>query len=149
MAARRVGADPLADEYQAELGGDAHAMEYAASSIEELDEPDGAFDVITSFNALDHVDDVDEAAAAICRLLAPGGTLLLATEVNHEPTTTEPQAFGWEVLERFVPPLRVVERHELEAHAGGLFAAMLARRRYDGSRPGRHAALVARLVAPA
>ena len=57
-------------------------------------------------------------------MLAPGGTLLLATDVDHEPTPMEPQTFGTEVLDRFVPPLEVVARHDLERHEGGLFATM-------------------------
>ena len=149
MAARRVGLDPLADAYRRELGADRHAMEYLATGAEAIPEPDDSFDVVTSFNSLDHVDDVERACAEILRALAPGGTLLLATDVGHEPTPMEPQTFGTEVLDRFVPPLAVAERRDLERHEGGLFATMHQNAPYDVSRPGRPAVLVARLSAAA
>jgi SAM-dependent methyltransferase len=148
MAARRAGLDPLADAYRAELGAGAHGMEYLAAGAEDIPAEDDAFDVVTSFNALDHVDDVGRAAAEILRVLAPGGTLLLATDVNHEPTPMEPQTFGTEVMDHFVPPLAVAERRDLERHEGGLFAGMLQNAPYDMTRPGRPAVLVARLQAP-
>ncbi len=146
MAARRAGLDPLTAAYRRKLGADAHAMEYLAAGVEAIPAADGAFDVVTSFNALDHVDDVPAAAAEMLRVLAPGGTLLLATDVNHDPTPMEPQTFGWEVLDHFVPPLHVAQRRDLERHEGGLFASMLAGVAFDAERPGRHAVLTARLT---
>jgi hypothetical protein len=89
---------------------------------------------------------VSRAAAEIVRVLAPGGTLLLATDVNHEPTPMEPQTFGTEVLDLFVPPLAVAARHDFERHEGGLFAGMLQNQPYDATRPGRPGVLVARLT---
>ncbi len=149
MAARRVGLDPLADAYRRELGAGRHAMEYLAAGAEAIPEPDDSFDVVTTFNSLDHVDDVASACAEILRVLAPGGTLLLATDVNHEPTPMEPQTFGTEVLDRFTGVLDVVARHDLERHEGGLFATMHQNAPYDSARPGRPAVLIARLSAAA
>jgi SAM-dependent methyltransferase len=99
-AVERVGLDPLVPQY-AELGIDRHAMSYVAAGAESIPFADGHFDIVTTFNALDHVDDVDAAIAEITRVAAPGGLLLLLVEVNHAPTTTEPHELGWDLLERF------------------------------------------------
>src|SRR5438067_97425 len=60
-AAQRVGLDPLAEKYR-ELGIDDHGMDYVAVPAERIPFPKGHFDIVTSINSLDHVDDV---AAAI------------------------------------------------------------------------------------
>jgi SAM-dependent methyltransferase len=100
MAAERVGLDPLVDDYRA-LGIDEHAMSYVAAGAEEMPFTNGHFDVVSALNALDHVDDVGAAVAELTRVTRPGGTLLLVVEVGHEPTPTEPQALGWDVLDLF------------------------------------------------
>lgn len=89
MAARRIGVDPLADEYR-KLGASAHAMEYIAANAEAIPLPDGVADYVFSFNSLDHVDDVDRTIAQIKRLVKPGGRFLLLVEINHPPTACEP-----------------------------------------------------------
>jgi 2-polyprenyl-3-methyl-5-hydroxy-6-metoxy-1,4-benzoquinol methylase len=89
MARRRVGLDPLADEYQ-KLGADKHAMEYSNSPSEIIPFDDGTFDIVTCLNALDHVDDFDKTVAEIKRVTRPGGMFLLSVETDHEATATEP-----------------------------------------------------------
>ena len=145
MTARRAGLDPLARTYR-KLGTDRQAMEYLDAPAEAIPAADGAFDVVTSFNALDHTDDPRAAAAEMCRVLAPGGTLLLATDVNHEPTPMEPQTFGWEALDWFVPPLTAAAVHRLRAFDGGLFASMLANEPLPPGSEGMRGVLVARLA---
>jgi 2-polyprenyl-3-methyl-5-hydroxy-6-metoxy-1,4-benzoquinol methylase len=100
QAAERVGLDPLVGAYR-ELGIDAHAMSYVEAGAEDIPFEAEHFDVITCFNALDHVDELQLAISELTRVARQGATLLLITEVNHQPTPTEPQAFGWEVLDRF------------------------------------------------
>lgn len=146
MAARRVGLDPLAGAYRRQLGSGEHAMEYLQAPAERIPEADGAFDVVTSFNSLDHVDDVARASSEILRVLAPGATLLLAVDVNHAPTPMEPHSLAWDVLDRFVPPLAVALRRDLERQKGGLFASMLAGEDYATDRPGHPGVLATRLV---
>jgi SAM-dependent methyltransferase len=107
VASERVGLDPLVPEY-AGLGIARHAMSYVAAGAESIPFPDGRFDIITTFNALDHVDDVDAAIAEITRVAAPDALLLLLVEVNHRPTTTEPHDLRWDILDRF-EGWRVVE----------------------------------------
>jgi SAM-dependent methyltransferase len=101
-AAARVGLDPLADEYRA-LGAATHRMTYVAGSAEQMPFSDQAFDVIATFNSLDHVDSLEDAISEIARVARPDALLLLLTDVGHDPTFTEPQGFGWEILDRFEP----------------------------------------------
>lgn len=112
-AAERVGLDPLADAYAGEFGVDEHPMSYLQGAAEAIPFPDEYFDVVASFNSLDHVDDVHAAAAEMTRVLARSGKLLLITELNHDPRWTEPQDFSFEVLEAFSPPLEVVDERRL------------------------------------
>lgn len=100
MAAERVGADPLASRYL-ELNGGAHAMRYVEAHAEALPFEDASFDVVSSFNALDHVEDSDRAVAEAQRVLAPGGDLLLIVEIDHPRTVTEPQTLREDVLDGF------------------------------------------------
>ena len=86
---RRVGIDPLVDTYR-EFGIDLHAMEYVADPVEHLSFADGSFDVVSSLNSLDHVDDLATAMSEIARVLVPGGSFLLEVEFGHSPTPAEP-----------------------------------------------------------
>ena len=104
-AAERVGADPLADRYL-RLNGGRHAMRYVTARAEELPFGDGSYDVVSSFNALDHVEDPDAAIAELVRVLRPGGTLLLIVEIDRGPTVTEPLTFDRSIVDRFA--LRVI-----------------------------------------
>jgi ubiquinone/menaquinone biosynthesis C-methylase UbiE len=129
-ATRRVGLDPLADDYR-ELGTDEHAMEYVAAGSEAMPFADEVFDIVTSINSLDHVDDLEATAAEIKRVTRPDGHLLLAVEVGHDPTWTEPQSFGWDICDVFAPEFEVVSRGEYERDEGWMFDAALRRERFD------------------
>jgi SAM-dependent methyltransferase len=109
-AARRVGLDPLVPVYR-RLGIDQHAMEYVAAPAEAQPFPDASFDIITSINSLDHVDDLEATIEEIDRILAPGGLLLIVVEVGHAPTIAEPHRLGWDLAARFGDTF-VVEREE-------------------------------------
>jgi SAM-dependent methyltransferase len=148
-AAERVGLDPLAERYRA-LGADLHAMRYVAAGAEAIPFGDQHFDVVSALNALDHVDDLDRAAAELVRVLAPGGTLLLIVEVNHAATSTEPQEFGFDVLDRFSPPLTVEDeqRYELVPEAGVLGSCFGPTPFDPGRGIARPGILSARLSAP-
>lgn len=89
MAAERVGLDPLVGEYR-KLGIDRHKMRYVASPAEAMPFEDGHFDIVASFNSLDHVDNLEQTLREIMRVLKAGGRFLLITEVNHAATPTEP-----------------------------------------------------------
>lgn len=63
MTEQNVGLDPLINEYE-DLGiGDGSPMEYVDSGAEDIPFPDGHFDIVTSFNSLDHVDDLERSTA--------------------------------------------------------------------------------------
>jgi len=143
MASERVGIDPLAKQYE-KLNGGLHGMSYVASGSEELPFPDGHFDVVSSFNSLDHVDDLDATIREITRVTVRGGTFLLMTNVNHSPTRTEPHSFSWDVLQRFTG-FEVIEERRLERGLGVVSDA-IENVPYDENRAPHVGSLVARLV---
>jgi ubiquinone/menaquinone biosynthesis C-methylase UbiE len=112
-AARRVGLDPLVPVYR-RLGIDEHAMEYVAAPAEQMPFPDGAFDIVTSINSLDHVDHLEATCEEIARVLAPGGLPLVVVEVGHAPTIAEPHRLGWDLAARFGDAFAVEREEHLE-----------------------------------
>lgn len=101
-ARERVGVDPLAHKYRA-LNGQSQKMIYCCAPSEAIPYPDGYFDIVSSFNALDHVDDVDATIAEMKRVTAPGGHILLIVEIGHAPTPTEPHFLDENLAGRFAP----------------------------------------------
>jgi ubiquinone/menaquinone biosynthesis C-methylase UbiE len=144
MAAERVGLDPLAELYRL-VGTDDHKMTYVAVPAEEIPFPDGHFDVVSSFNSLDHVDDLDRTIAEIARVVAPGGLFLLLVELNHASTICEPQAFSWEIVDRFSRWFEVLEEKHYAEADGGLYGSIREGKLFDHSDPShRYGALSAR-----
>ncbi len=128
MASRRIGIDPLAEKYLA-LGADRHAMEYIASGAESIPLPDGACDVVCSFNSLDHVENVEQSVAEIKRITRPGGSLLLIVEVNHPPTACEPHELSpRRILELFAPEFRAERVAMYEPAGDGIYDSIRAGR---------------------
>lgn len=119
MASERIGLDTLANEYL-KLGAIEHKMEYVNAPAEKIPFGTDYFDVVTSFNSLDHVADLDATIAEIKRVLRPGGVFLLLTDVNHKPTSCEPQKMTWDVVRKFRPEFMVVEREHYEKNPKGL-----------------------------
>ena len=105
----RVGVDPLVSRYR-DLGVDRHQTTYVEAGAEAIPFPDGQFDIVAAFNALDHVDDADAAIAELTRVTRAGGIGLIIVEVNHTPTPTEPQSLEWDILDRFTGWKVVMER---------------------------------------
>ncbi|MFZ4507022.1 MAG: class I SAM-dependent methyltransferase [Fimbriimonas sp.] len=99
-AALRIGLDPLSHAFT-ELGTTHHAMQYVAARAEHLPFADKSFDFVTSFNSLDHVDDLEKVIKEMTRVLAPSGTILLLTDIHDQPTVLEPAAFSWDIIDRF------------------------------------------------
>ena len=135
MAAERVGVDPLADDY-VQLHERPHQMRYVAAGAEDLPFEDGHFDFVSAFNSLDHTDSVDAAISEITRVARHGGSLLLLCDVGHEPTPTEPQAFGWEVLDRFAEDWEVIFRRDYERPTDNMYDNLhLHARPFDHGNP--------------
>jgi ubiquinone/menaquinone biosynthesis C-methylase UbiE len=133
-AAERVGLDPLANEYK-RLHSREHAMTYVDAGMESIPFPDAHFDVVSTFNSLDHVDDLDAAVAEITRIAKPGGLLLLLTDVNHAPTPTEPQSYSWDVLDRFTGQWQLIERRDYERPGDNMLDNLLGNTPFDHSDP--------------
>lgn len=113
----RVGLDPLVSRYQ-KLGIDRHEMSYVDSPAESMPFDDGKFDVVASFNALDHVDDVDATLAEMHRVLAGDGMLVLVVDIHSHPTVAEPHAIPWDLSTRLAEHYDVVEERHLEKSRG-------------------------------
>lgn len=82
--------DPLVDVYMA-AGWPLY--DYDAKFIntggESLPYREGYFDAAISVNALDHVDDFEQTAGEMERVVKPGGSIYFEVEY-HKPTVTEP-----------------------------------------------------------
>ena len=106
-AAGRVGLDPLVDRYR-DLGIDEHAMEYCLAPAESIPFPDETFDVVSSLNSLDHVDNLHDTLGEITRVLVPGGSFLVEVEFGHRPTQTEPIEIPRDFAESLQPTFQVL-----------------------------------------
>jgi len=135
MVAERVGLDPLAKSYLA-LGADQHQMRYVEAGAESIPFPDGHFDVVCSFNSLDHVEDLDRCIAEIVRILGPGGTLLLIAESHKRPTACEPVTFGMELVDRFGATCTPVSVRRLAMSEPGIYESAKRGVPYDPERHG-------------
>jgi SAM-dependent methyltransferase len=143
----RVGLDPLALKYQA-LGASRHKMEYICAGSENIPFKEGSFDVVCSFNSLDHVDNLDKAVADIIRVLAPGGIFLLITEIHTTPTVCEPSAFGWDITGKFKSALTILEERHYEK-SKGIYQSIKAAAPYDQSdKTKRFGILTVKMIKP-
>jgi len=83
-------ADPLVGAY---LAAGWPLYDYDAKFVstrgESLPYREGYFDAVISVNALDHVDDFEQTAREMERVVRPGGRIYFDVEY-HEPTVTEP-----------------------------------------------------------
>jgi SAM-dependent methyltransferase len=73
-------------------------MKYSEGFSDKIPYASGYFDIVTSFNSLDHVDNIERTVAEITRVTKSGGTFLLIVEINHRPTPTEPLSLSREML---------------------------------------------------
>lgn len=138
-----VGLDPIADSYRA-LGTERHRMKYVNAGAEKIPFPDGHFDMVTSFNNLDHVDDPERAVAEIKRVTAPGGVFLLITEVEHAPTPAEPHSLPRTIARHFEPEFEVVlEGTYALSHPHGIYDSL---REARPPAPGEREAVFARFT---
>jgi len=130
-ASARIGIDPIADSYM-KFGIDDLNMIYVHSGAESIPFPDSYFDVISSFNSLDHVDDLDKVVMQIKKKLKPSGMFLLLTDVNHKPTPTEPQVLTWDIISLFSPEFSLIKKKHYEKPDGdGLYQSIKLNEEYD------------------
>jgi len=144
MAIERVGLDSLAKEYM-KLGADRHKMTYVDGRAEHIPFPTAHFDAAFSFNSLDHVHDLEQTLAEIKRVVKPGGLFLLITELHAEATRTEPQAFSFEIIERFAPDFIALSTVAYEMSHERVYESIQAGRKYDPNNPSDEVILCAKL----
>lgn len=125
MSSERIGLDTLADSYK-EFGIDNQEMQYVNAGVEQIPFPDNYFDVVCSFNSLDHVDELEKAIKEIIRVTAQGGYFLLLSDLNHKPTSCEPASFSWDIVEKFRPYFKLVEEKHYEKSRQGIYDSILA-----------------------
>ena len=109
--------DPIAAKYR-KLGNAAHQMDYVVGCAEAIPFPDNHFDVVSSFNSLKHVEDLELAISEIIRVLSPGGTFLLFTPVGARKNRREPTVFAWDLTRKFTPQLAIIDENHHERFFG-------------------------------
>lgn len=121
----RHGLDPLLDQY---IQSGWPLYDYDAKFVnakgESMPYVDAYFDTVISVNALDHVDDFEQVASEIQRVIKIGGKVFLEVEY-HRPTVTEPLELNdARVLEAFssCKMTKVIERGKRE-----MFQALVKR----------------------
>ena len=135
-ALERVGMDPLAADYL-KLAADAQEMQYVTALSESIPFEDEHFDVVSTFNALDHVEDLRKTVAEIQRVLKPGGLFLLMTDVNHDATDCEPQEISWDVVDLFRGALDVLDEKHYERHGETFYETFEPAVPYDHANPAK------------
>jgi SAM-dependent methyltransferase len=144
-AARRIGLDPLVDRYR-DLGIDEHAMEYCSSPAERIPFPDESFDIVSSLNSLDHVDNLQAVIDEITRVLSPGGSFLLEVEFGHRPTDTEPVEISGNFVESLQPTFQVFLNRRFAAPRERIHSAYVEAVPYREGRRYRPGVMVAHLI---
>lgn len=114
-----IGVEPLAERYAAAglLLADSPAI-YLATGAERIPLLTASVDVVIARNSLDHVDDPEAAVAEMCRILAPGGSMILMFDIEHAPTATEPHWLTLEGVRAWLGELQVT-RQELTDQSFG------------------------------
>jgi len=130
MADQRIGIDPLANAYL-KIGAIEHSMKYVASGSENMPFSKNYFDVVCSFNSLDHVDDLNKTIYEIIRVLKSGGFFLLITDVHRKPTQCEPICFSFDIVDMFVPGLKLLVANHYEKKAGGMYESIIENISFD------------------
>jgi ubiquinone/menaquinone biosynthesis C-methylase UbiE len=126
IASRRIGLDPLAQEYL-KLRAERHQMEYIAAYAEDIPLGDGTCDAVCSFNSLDHVEDVRKTISEIKRITRREGIFLLIVGVNHPPTSCEPHDLTPGFLIDSLRPEFVCESLQLyQSIAAGVYESLKA-----------------------
>ena len=110
-ARERVGLDPLADSYRKLVEDDKQTMTYCQGRSEKIPFPDGHFDFVSTFNSLDHVDDVPATIRELKRVTAPKGSILVVVEIGHAPTPTEPHWLDESIIDAFGHEFRPTSIH--------------------------------------
>ncbi len=124
------GLDPLANQYL-KLNKGKHRMKYVPAAAELMPFESNSFDLVSSFNSLDHVDDFDAAISEICRVLKPGGDFLLISDIHSRPALCEPTVVGWDFSERLAGNLEK-QWHQQFRRGTKIYESIRLAEPYDG-----------------
>src|SRR5690606_1913092 len=120
-------------------------MKYLNAPSEAIPFEAGHFDVITSFNSIDHVDDLDKTVSEITRCVKPGGLFLMITDIHRFPTVCEPQTTDWDIVDKFKENFTLLEEKHFEKTDRGLFASITQGNSFNHDDPAeRYGILVAK-----
>ena len=147
MAIERIGLDPLSNRYL-KLGADKHKMKYVNAYSEDMPFGDGYFDVVCSFNSLDHVEDVKQTCHEIRRVLKPEGIFLLIVDVHAYPTPTEPQSLKWDFVAKFFNEFEILKEYHYKITDPGKIYANARKKASLGESKPKVGLLVAKLKKP-
>lgn len=110
----------ISEEALADARVRAPGVEFVHGDLQALPFPDGSFDVVVCFEALEHADDVLSTLDGLVRVLAPEGVLFVSSPnpaVYPEGNPFHPSEMTPEELEAAVaarlPELRMFHQHEL------------------------------------
>jgi len=104
QAKLRIGIDVLIPQYTDYFPRDlkSHGMIYVTSTEKGIPLPDAFCDVVFSVNSLDHVRNLVPICNELRRILKPGGWLIVSFNLNHPPSTAEPQKLGEHTLRKLL-----------------------------------------------
>jgi SAM-dependent methyltransferase len=101
-------------------------VEFRVGDTAHLSDPDASFDVICSFETIEHVADPEQTLAEFARVLRPGGTLLISTPSVQVTTSSPANPFHqveWSVddfralLERFFGQIELYGQRRVQTPA--------------------------------
>ena len=110
-------------------------MKYISSPAESIPFQDSYFDIVSSFNSLDHVADIQASISEIKRVLKLGGFFLLITDVNHKATPNEPQGFSWNIVNKFMPNFEIINERHYRRKANGIYQSIQQDDFFDNLNP--------------
>jgi len=129
-ARERIGLDPLAHRYS-KISPPTQGMQYIKGRVESIPFPDKHFDVVSSFNSLDHVENIGLAVQEIARVTRLGGWFLLLTDVGHIPTLCEPNNLSWSIVKEFQVFFDVIVESHYERIPSGIYQSIQSGIPYD------------------
>lgn len=96
----RPGAIETAREHAVRVG---LSIDYHVGSLEDLQLPEGSFDIVVTSFVLEHVSDLDKAVSNVARVLKPGG-LYLYSGINRTVKSLLIISIGFQYVLKKIPP---------------------------------------------
>ena len=120
-AKERIGIDPLVDKYM-ELNQE-HSMKYITACSEDIPFPDNHFDIVSSFNSLNHVNNLNDSISEIIRITKIGGIVLILVDIMSFKTITEPIEISWSLDKEF-KSFKVIEKKHYVSNEEGMYQSI-------------------------